>query len=38
MILLPTADDASTLDVWVVAPDCATADAKVLYFARVARP
>lgn len=38
VILLPTPDDPGTLDVWVVAPDCATADAKVLYFARLARP
>jgi hypothetical protein len=38
VILLPTPDDADTLDVWVVDPDCATADAKVRYFARLARP
>jgi len=38
VILLPTPDDASTVDAWVVAPDCGAADAKVLYFARVARP
>ena len=38
VILLPTPDDAGTLDVWVVDPDCATADAKVRYFARLARP
>ena len=38
VILLPTPDDAGTVDAWVVAPDCAAADAKVLYFARLARP
>lgn len=38
VILLPTPDDPRSLDLWVVAPDCATADAKVLYFARLARP
>jgi len=38
VILLPTPDDPATLDVWVVAPDCSPADAKVRYFARLARP
>jgi hypothetical protein len=38
VILLPTPDDPATLDVWVVAPDCSAADAKVRYFARLARP
>ncbi|HET9946314.1 MAG TPA: hypothetical protein VFR56_11740, partial [Actinomycetes bacterium] len=38
VILLPTPDDPGTVDAWVVAPDCAAADAKVLYFARLARP
>ena len=38
VILLPTPGDATTVDAWVVAPDCGAADAKVLYFARLARP
>jgi hypothetical protein len=38
VVVLPTPDDPSTVDAWVVDPDCAQADAKVLYFARVARP
>ena len=38
VVLLPTPDDPSTLDVWVVGPGCSTADAQVLHFARVARP
>jgi hypothetical protein len=38
VILLPTPDDPATLDLWVVAPDCSAADAKVRYFARLARP
>jgi hypothetical protein len=38
VIILPTPDDPATMDVWVVGPDCAQADAKVLYFARVGRP
>ncbi|MGH8892062.1 MAG: hypothetical protein ACRDWY_01945 [Actinomycetes bacterium] len=38
VIVLPTPDDPATLDTWVVEPDCSQADAKVLYFARVARP
>lgn len=38
VVVLPTPDDPATVDTWVVAPDCSQADAKVLYFARVARP
>lgn len=38
VIVLPTLDDPATVDTWVVGPDCSQADAKVLYFARVARP
>ena len=38
VILLPTPDEADTLDVYVVGPDCGPADAKVLHFARVPRP
>jgi hypothetical protein len=38
VVVLPTPGDPGTVDTWVVAPDCARADAKVLYFARVARP
>lgn len=38
VIVLPTAGDPTTADTWVVSPDCSQADAKVLYFARVARP
>jgi hypothetical protein len=38
VVVLPTPGDPATVDTWVVAPDCAQADAKVLYFARVARP
>jgi hypothetical protein len=38
VVVLPTPDDPATVDIWVVAPECAEADAKVLYFARVARP
>jgi len=38
VIVLPTPGEAGQLDVYVVGPDCAPADAKVLHFARVARP
>jgi hypothetical protein len=38
VIILPTADEADRLDVFVVGPDCGPADAKVLHFARVPRP
>jgi len=38
VIVLPTADEANKLDVYVVGPDCGPADAKVLHFARVPRP
>ena len=38
VIVLPTPDDAATVDAWVVGPDCGQADAHVLYFARAARP
>lgn len=38
VIVLPTPGDASTVDTWVVGPECSQADATVLYFARVARP
>jgi hypothetical protein len=38
VIILPTADEPSQLDVYVVGPDCGPADAKVLHFARVPRP
>jgi hypothetical protein len=38
IVVLPTPDDPSTVDAWVVDPSCSRADAKVLYFARVARP
>src|SRR5215210_1846260 len=38
VIVLPTADVADRLDVYVVGPDCGPADAKVLHFARVPRP
>jgi hypothetical protein len=38
VIVLPTADEANRLDVYVVGPDCGPADAKVLHFARVPRP
>ncbi|HEX7186732.1 MAG TPA: hypothetical protein VF423_00785 [Actinomycetes bacterium] len=38
VIVLPTPDDPATVDAWVVAPDCSQADARVLHFARVARP
>jgi len=38
IILLPTPGDPTSVDEWVVAPDCSIEDAKVLYFARVARP
>lgn len=37
-IVLPTADEANRLDVYVVSPDCGPEDAKVLHFARVPRP
>lgn len=38
VIVLPTADEANRLDVYVVGPDCGPDDAKVLHFARVPRP
>jgi hypothetical protein len=38
IVVLPTPDDPATVDAWVVDPECSQADAKVLYFARVARP
>lgn len=38
VIVLPTADDATTVDAWVVGPSCGQADAQVLYFARAPRP
>jgi anti-sigma factor RsiW len=38
VIVLPTADQADRLDVYVVGPDCGPDDAKVLHFARVPRP
>lgn len=38
VIVLPTPGDPSTVDAWVVGPECSQADATVLYFARVARP
>ena len=38
VIVLPTPGEAGQLDVYVVGPACAPADAKVLHFARVARP
>ena len=38
VIVLPTAGDATRLDVYVVGPDCGPDDAKVLHFARVPRP
>lgn len=38
VVVLPTPGDPATVDEWVVAPDCSLADAKVLFFARVARP
>jgi hypothetical protein len=38
VIVLPTPGQADKLDVYVVAPDCGPADAKVLHFARVPRP
>lgn len=38
VVVLPTPDDPSSVDVWVVGPQCSQADARLLYFARVARP
>jgi hypothetical protein len=38
VVVLPTPDDPATVDAWVVGPDCSRVDAKVLHFARVARP
>lgn len=38
VIVLPTPEDPTTVDAWVVGPECAQADAHVLYFARAARP
>jgi hypothetical protein len=38
VIVLPTPQEMDRLDVFVVGPDCGPADAKVLHFARVARP
>jgi hypothetical protein len=38
VIVLPTPLEMDRLDVYVVGPDCGPADAKVLHFARVARP
>jgi hypothetical protein len=38
VVVLPTPDDPAAVDVWVVGPECSQADAKLLYFARVARP
>lgn len=38
VIVLPTPDDPTTVDTWVVGPACSQADAQVLHFARVARP
>jgi len=38
VIVLPTPGESGQLDVYVVGPACAPADAKVLHFARVARP
>ena len=38
VIVLPTPDETDQLDVYVVGPACAPADAKVLHFARVPRP
>lgn len=38
VIVLPTPDDPTTVDTWVVDPACSQADAQVLHFARVARP
>jgi hypothetical protein len=37
VIVLPTPGDPATVDVNVVEPSCARADARLLYFARVAR-
>jgi anti-sigma factor RsiW len=38
VIVLPTPADMEHLDVYVVGPQCSSADAKVLHFARVNRP
>jgi anti-sigma factor RsiW len=38
VIVLPTPQEMDRLDVFVVGADCGPADAKVLHFARVARP
>lgn len=38
VIVLPTPGDPASVDAWVVGPECAQADAQVLYFARAPRP
>jgi len=38
VILLPAPGDATSFDVWVVAPGCSTADEKLLYYANLPRP
>jgi hypothetical protein len=38
VVVVPTADDPSSLDVWVVSPGCSATNADVLEFARIARP
>ena len=37
VIVLPQPDDPTAVEVWVVAPTCSTADAKLLYYANLPR-
>jgi len=38
VVVIPSADDSTTLDVWVLSPGCTASTANVLEFARIARP
>jgi hypothetical protein len=38
VIVLPSPGEPAEVEVWVVAPDCSQADAKVLFFAHATRP
>ena len=38
VIVLPSPGEPDQVEVWVVAPDCSQADARVLYFAHAPRP
>ena len=38
VVVIPTANDETQLDVWVLAPGCTATNADVFTFARIARP